>query len=306
MGHEVYTLGAVSHRAYWSLPRYALRVALSRLYRERPEPLERKVIKLARNFKPDLVLGLTAGLHPETMDALGKLCPGRVVLWWGDPPANSQRWGILDPAWDAIFLKDRAAVLKLRILGKNASLLHEAMNPVWHKPLASQGHERVVVAGNYYAFRQAIVLRLMGDGVKFDLFGPRPPHWAHEDIKGQYLGRYVMREEKSQAFGEALACLNTFPLAEGNSLNCRAFEIAGAGGLQLIEYRPAIEDCFEPGRELLAFSTYEELMGHIERARKYPEEVRPIREAGAKRALAEHTYTHRLQRILACVGGKMP
>ena len=48
-------------------------------------------------------------------------------------------------------------------------------------------------------------------------------------------------------FGEALACLNSFSPAEGDSLNCRAFEVAGAAGLQLIEDRPAIRECFDPG-----------------------------------------------------------
>jgi spore maturation protein CgeB len=105
--------------------------------------------------------------------------------------------------------------------------------------------------------------------------------------------------EKSRVFGEGAACLNTFPLAEGDSLNCRAFEVAGAAGLQIIEYRPAIEQCFEPGKELVSFKTYEELLGHIERAISHPQEMLPIRKAAAKRALAEHTYRHRLDVILA-------
>jgi spore maturation protein CgeB len=303
MGHEVCTLGAVAHRTYWSLPRYAMRAALSKVLGERPAPIERKIVKVAQSFKPDLILGLTAHLHPETMGALGKLCPGRLILWWGDPPANSKRWELLDPAWDAVFLKDRVTVAKLRIVGREAYLLHEAMNPFWHKPLASQANGLVCVAGNYYAFRQAIVLKLMGDGVEFALYGPRPPRWADERIKTSHTGRYVMREEKSRAFGEAMACLNTFPLAEGDSLNCRAFEVAGTGGLQLIEYRPAVEECFEPGKELLTFSTYEELYGQVERARAEPREMERIRLAGAKRALAEHTYEHRLTQMLRVVAG---
>jgi spore maturation protein CgeB len=304
MGHEVLTMGAVRHGAYWSLPRYAMRVAISRLFGERPSPVEQRAVKLAYVFKPDLVLGLTASLHPEVLYSLRKLCPGRLILWWGDAPSNSQKWGILDPAWDAVFLKDRAAVGKLRLVGRNAHLLHEAMNPLWHKPLAGHTHDRVAVAGNYYAYRQAVVLRLMGDGVGFVLYGPRPPRWADGKIQAQHTGRYVMREEKSRAFGEALACLNTFPLSEADSLNCRAFETAGAGGLQLIEHRPAVEECFDPGKELLAFSTYEELLGHIEHAREAPEEMATIRKAGAARALAEHTYEHRLNSILAMVSGK--
>jgi spore maturation protein CgeB len=109
--------------------------------------------------------------------------------------------------------------------------------------------------------------------------------------------KYIVREGKSRVFGEALACLNTFQLSEGNSLNCRAFEIAGAGGLQLIEFRPAIQACFEPGKEVLTFSTFEELLAHIERARRDPAAAKSIREAGARRALGEHTYRHRLERM---------
>jgi spore maturation protein CgeB len=95
-----------------------------------------------------------------------------------------------------------------------------------------------------------------------------------------------------------MACLNSTSLAEGNSLNCRAFEVAGAGGLQLIEAKPIISECFEPGVELLVFDTLDELEGHLDRARKAPVEMERIREAGARRALAHHTYAHRLGAIL--------
>ena len=73
----------------------------------------------------------------------------------------------------------------------------------------------------------------------------------------------------------------------------------GAGGLQLIEYRTAIEECFEPGKELLTFSTFDELLAHIETASREPAAMTAIRAAGAQRALAQHTYRHRLETILA-------
>src|SRR5262249_46305757 len=131
------------------------------------------------------------------------------------------------------------------------------------------------------------------------LFGPKPPIWAASPIKEQWTGRYVVREGKSRVFGESLACLNTFSLAEGNSLNCRAFEIAGAGGLQLLEERPIVAECFEPGNEVLTFSTFEELLDHIERCKRSPAEMETIRAAAARRALGQHTYRHRLERIFS-------
>jgi spore maturation protein CgeB len=256
------------------------------------------MLKRARQFRPDLVLAMTVQVHPAIMEELGQVSGKRRVLWWGDPPANSRRWGVMDPGWDFVFIKDRAAAEKLRLAGRNAHLLHEAMNPAWHRPVSGQKNEDVVVAGNYYAFRQAVLLRLMEEGVSLRLYGSPPPRWSHPGIRKHHAGRFVVREEKSRVFGMGMACLNTFSLAEGDSLNCRAFEIAGAGGLQLIEHRPAIEECFEPGKELLVFRTYEELRDHIARARRSPVEMAAIREAGARRAIAEHTYRHRLETIL--------
>lgn len=298
MGHEVRTLGYVSLKKHWALPRYATRVARELVVGDKPDRVGQKIIKLAREFKPDVVLSVTGLVHPLVLEELGKFASGRRVLWWGDAPANSQKWGILDSGWDWVYVKDRAAESKLRLVGRNAHLLHEAMNPRWHRPIAGQRNGSVVVAGNYYAFRQAIILKLIGDGVAFDLYGARPPRWAHAEIKRLHTGKYITGEEKSRVFGEGLACLNTFGLAEGNSLNCRAFEVAGAGGLQIIEYRPAIEECFEPGKELLVFQTYEELLEHVNRAKRFPVEMVSIRQAGARRARAEHTYRHRLEIIL--------
>lgn len=298
MGHEVATPRVP--RVGWHRTRIgrAISAALSGPLTDAPTRAERRLVRLARSFHPDLLLSLTAGLHPEVLDVIGRMCGRRRVLWWGDAPANSRRWGMLEPRWDAVYLKDPAAVAKLCLVGRNAHLLHEAMNPMWHRPIAAQTNEDIALVGNSYAFRQAICLRLMERGTPLAIYGPRPPRWSNPAFRSAHSGRYVVKEEKSRVFGEALACLNTFSLAEGDSLNCRAFEIAGAGGLQLIEDRPSIRECFEPGKELLAFSTFEELMAHTERARKDPAAMSAIREAGARRALAEHTYRHRLERIL--------
>jgi spore maturation protein CgeB len=304
MGHEVCTLGQIHPGEPSSTSGRAMTMAWTLLSNGRPRPTERRTLARARRFQPDAILALTADFHSETVADLSALCSGRCVLWWGDAPANSRRWGILDPGWTAVFLKDRDAVRKLRMAGRNAILLHEAMNPTWHRPVADRSHDSVAVVGNSYAYRQALVLRLMGNGVSVELFGPRPPWWADTRILATHKKVYLTREAKSRVFGEAMACLNTFSLAEGNSLNCRAFEIAGAAGLQFIEYRPAIEECFDPGRELLTFSHYEELLDHVNRARAAPRDMNAIRQAGARRALAEHTYEQRLARVLETLDGR--
>jgi len=302
MGHEVLGGKAMKASVYGSVAGQVLSVARERVFGYRPTPEEHRTLKLAKETRPDLLLSLTWDIHPEILEEMRTIFPSRRILWWGDAPANSGRWGIVNPGWDRVYVKDPDVAAKLVLVGLSASLLHEAMNPKWHRMICRQENSSVAIAGNYYAFRQAMIARLMRDGVTLALYGPKPPLWSLREVTRGWTGQYVTRGEKSRVFGAALACLNTFSPVERNSLNCRAFEIAGAGGLQLIEYRPVLDECFEPGKEVLAFSTYPELLDHIARARSHPEEMVSIRAAGARRALAHHTYRHRLLKILSDVG----
>jgi spore maturation protein CgeB len=302
LGIETIVEGRNRTQKYHSRLRRASNELLYKLRRNHVRSDERWLVRMAKEQKPDLFLAPTQVISEETLWELKKAGVQACVAWWGDPPANMKRMGLLTGQWDLIFIKDPDCVQKFRRIGLNAHLLHEAMNPLWHKPMAQQTNEDVVVAGNFYEYRQVLVRRLLAKGVGVQLYGGRLPRWVHPEIKRLHTGRYIVREEKSKVFGEGLACLNSTQIIEGNSLNCRAFEIAGAGGLQLMEYRPIISDCFEPGKEVLTFDSMDELFAHIERAKHFPNEMKLIREAGAKRALAEHTYRHRLEAIFKRVG----
>lgn len=262
-------------------------------------------LEQVKYWKPDLVLALTLALRSEVLDELKARGADVCVAWWGDSPANMRGLGLLADSWDRIYIKDAAAVAKLRAVGLPAALMHEAANPAWHRPIPvtnTADAEALVVAGNYYGYRQFIVERLAARGVKLALYGTRPPRWATETVRREFRGRYIVKDEKSEIFHSGLACLNSTHLSEGDSLNCRAFEICSAGGLQLIEAKPAVEDCYEPGQEVLTYSSVDEIVDHLDRARAEPDWARGIREAGLRRTLNDHTYRHRLERILAETG----
>lgn len=263
---------------------------------------ERWVVETARACPPDLVIALTIPLREEVLIELKKLNVTATVAWWGDSPANMRGMGLLANGWDRIYIKDATAVAKFQALGLPADYLHEAMNPDWHRPVKELDHSAtgaVVVAGSYYGYRQAIVERLAKVDVPLALYGPPPPRWSSSAVSSGYRGRYITKVEKSRAFSAGIACLNSTSLSEGNSLNCRAFEVCGAGGLQLIEDKPVVSECFESETEVLTYKSVEEICDHLDRARRDPAWALTVRENGYNRALAHHTYRHRLDHILS-------
>ena len=297
MGHEVVTpLKKLGRSQYTSLN--IAREFWHKTFPQHWTPAEKWVVATARQSPPDLVLCLTQSLRQEVLEELRKCGSKRLVAWWGDTPANMRGLGLLAKGWDFIFIKDAAAVAKFRAVGLEAELLHEAMNPAWHKRSFKTIGQEVVVAGNYYGYRQYLVARLLDADVPMALHGSRPPLWAEARVKKAYSGRYVIKEEKSEVFGAGLACLNSTSLSEGNSLNCRAFEIAGACGLQLIENKPAIAECFEPRSEVLTYSSVDEIIDHLQRARSDQKWAMNVRQAGFARANAHHTYEIRLDYLL--------
>jgi spore maturation protein CgeB len=260
---------------------------------------------MAKDWIPDIVLALTLAIREEVLAELKRMGTDRCLAWWGDSPANMRRMGLLAEGWDAIYIKDAAAVRKFRAVGLPAALLHEAMNPDWHRPYdrpRGADADAVVVAGNYYGYRQILVDKLAEKNVPLALYGTKPPRWSHRAVRNHFRGRYIVKEEKSRIFSAGLACLNSTSLSEGDSLNCRAFEICGAAGLQLIENKASVQSCFEPEREVLTYDSVGQIIEHVARARREPHWARSVREAGHRRAMSEHTYRHRLVEILSKAG----
>ena len=297
MGHDVTTMTPVSNRfldnkavqLYKMVKQYALPGANS--------SQENWLLKKIRTGSFDLVVTLTQALSESVLQQI-KQKNITTVAWWGDTPANMKKTGLLVDGWDKIYIKDANAVNKMSGVGLNVELMHEAMNPDWHKPLYQNINDQVVVAGSFYNYRNYLVHALIDRGCKITAYGRPPSRWAYKNVLAAHTNTYVTREAKSLVFGEGLACLNSTDMSEFNSLNCRAFEIAGAEGLQFLEYRPMAESCFDLDKELKTFTSIDEILDLVEWATKYPNEALQVRQKGRKRVLAEHTYQHRLEKII--------
>lgn len=269
-----------------------------------PERLsEKALLRKVAEFQPELVLVILGNqLSPKTVAQLRTLTHAPIVCWCQDQMTTLGRQYLLGSGYDAVFLKDRYMqdLFSRMIRSTQFHYLPESCNPRVHRtvPLEAADRERlqcdVMIAASLYYYRQEI-LQQLGE---FDLkvWGARPD-WLLYRLAVRHQGKEVLLDDKAKAMRAARICLNTLHYAEVNGLNCRAFEIAGCGGFQLITAVPVLAEHFAPGSEVASFDSAEDLVQQIRHYLRNPEAAAAIAQRGQARAHAQHTYEHRLQEI---------
>jgi len=132
------------------------------------------------------------------------------------------------------------------------------------------------------------------------------PSWRDVTAHGVEFGRHyrggpVWADETNQIYNRSKVVVNILHPQIRHGTSLRTFAIGAAGAFQLVEWRPGLEDLLEPGREVIAFRCADELEEH---ARYYIKDAGArdeVAAAGYRRVIHEHTYTHRLSRILAAI-----
>ncbi|WP_029895389.1 CgeB family protein [Desulfohalovibrio reitneri] len=99
-----------------------------------------------------------------------------------------------------------------------------------------------------------------------------------------------------------------YPLSEVNfnctskqmkgAVNQRVFDVPASGAFLLTDHRRQMEDLFEPGREVVFYTSPEEASELAARYLDDPAARARVAEAARQRVLAEHTYDHRLAELL--------
>jgi spore maturation protein CgeB len=278
------------------------------LVREPERRMETRLFRTIAEFDPNVILVVLGNqLSPKTTAAIRKLTSARVVCWCQDQMTTLGRQFLLASEYDAVFVKDRYMhdLFSGMIRSTQFHYMPEACNPRMHRPFDIQEKDRdiyscdVTIAGTLYYYRQEILRQLAKelDGIHIKMWGSKP-EWLLERLPGRYMGRYVHGDDKVRAALCAKICLNTLHYGEVNGLNCRAFELAGCGGFQMVTRVPVLAEHFAPEVEVVTFGTVDELVEKTAYYLRNPDEAAEIAEKGRARAHRDHTYEHRLRDIL--------
>jgi spore maturation protein CgeB len=275
-----------------------------------PERLsEARLLRTTQEFLPAVILVLLGNqLSPKTVEALRNVTHAPIVCWCQDQMTTLGRQYLLGSRYDAVFLKDRYMLdlFSRMIVSTKFHYLPEACNPRVHRPMPLSAADRdqygcdVMLAGTLYYYRQEILERLAGFRLK--VWGAQPD-WLVHRLTGKSTGRYVHGADKVRAALAATVCVNTLHYAEVDGLNCRAFEIAGCGGFQLVTRVPVVTEHFEPDNEIATFYSAAELVEKVAYYLQNPDKAAAIAARGQVRAHRDHTYEHRLNELLGIVLG---
>ena len=165
-------------------------------------------------------------------------------------------------------------------------------------PVTPRLSGEVVFVGARYPDRVRLLTTLHRSGIPVRAYGR---DWSGHPIDrlrtwrvrspGLPNGRDVPRAVAYGITAGAVASLNSHTDQDGFTM--RTYEIPGSGGLQLID-RPDVDQVYDPGEEVLVFTSDEELVELSRRARSDRAWARRIAERGRRRTLAEHTFDHRV------------
>ena len=282
--------------------------------------LHTQLIAAVRAAQPELVLVLKGEtILPATLRAI-KHPAGAPLLaaWYYDNPfvfnERDPYWlvpyGL--PVYDHSFVFDRGYFPELTARGaRRITFLPSACDPAMYHPAPAEVARHSGLASTIcfictFTPARGVMLAEIGGLDNTAIWGPG---WQPtlKQLRGKlapniFRGEGLPPAQVSLAYQAASIVINTHgSQTRLGGLNTRAFEVPASGAFQLMDYVPEMEPLLQPGHDVAVYRTPQEA-GAV--ARDYladPEARQRIARQGHERVMAEHTYKHRLQTLLAAL-----
>ena len=280
---------AVAHR----LPSGALRAAVERASTTR-------AIAILRETSPSAVLVVKGDrLGDDWWDAV-QASRAPVVVWLYDELCRmSYSVDRLRDIGSTVSYSPRD-VAHLRAAGLDAGLVPDGFDSL--TSFVPRHTRALTFVGARYPERERILRRVAVAGIPVAAYGREWSRHPWDVVRtGQFRdagvasGRDLPRAQYYGVMAGGLATLNVHGSGH-DGLSMRSFEAPGVGALSLID-RPDVARHYDVGRETLVYTSDDELLDHLARARREPAWAASIREAGRRRTLAEHTLVHRMAEV---------
>jgi spore maturation protein CgeB len=274
-------------------------------------------IARAHHIQPDIILSIAqAPLAPETIDRL-KALGVPVVFWFVEDYRTLSYWKSVASHYDYFFCIQKDEFLeKLAEAGAPfAGYLPQAADISIHRTVELTDDEKekyssdISFMGAGYPNRKQFFSGLLEGplkiwGTEWDLFSPVGRRVVNQN-------RRIEPDEYIKIFNGSRINLNLHSSLThmgvdpiGDFINPRTYEIAACGGFQLVDNRDYMAELFEIGEEIITFTDIDDLREKISFYLDHPEKMEQIAQAAKRRVLQEHTFIHRMARMISIVSAR--
>lgn len=260
--------------------------------------------------EPELIICTYRFIHPICIEILKKNLPNVPVININpDALTTFERQEIFASPYDAYFTKDTFIVDFMKNkMSLNAFYLPEAFNPRIHKMPSNDRTEMeqqvgidVVSFGTMYPYRAKMVSQLVNKGIKMTLFGTPDKRFPKQEITNNFRNEYITGDKKSEILYGSKIVFNNFHYSEINSVNAKFFEIAGIGGFQICDFKPAILEYSIIPSEKFTYKNIHEAIDLINYYLINTNERHQLALDQHLHFMKHHTYEHRIDEMLKCL-----
>ena len=280
------------------------------------EQLLRQIRAAHRRRPVDLFFSYFYSAHvdPEVIREIRRMGIA-TVNWYCNGSYQFDLVSEIAPAYDYCLVPEKFRLADYRAAGANPIYCQEAANPNWYRPHDLALEFDVTFVGQRYGDRPAYIKHLIANGLPVRVWGPRwtdPPRHpgaldgelascARPALTDEQLIRMYSRSRISLGFG-AVAQLPKEGSKPIKQVRLRDFEAPMSGAFYLVEHFDELTEFFEVDREIVTFDSHEELADKCRYYLAHPRQRETIRQAGMRRARAEHTWHKRFERAFEQMG----
>jgi spore maturation protein CgeB len=277
--------------------------------------LNRRLVKIAQNYRPDFFLEAGGwNIQPATVDLIRSMGI-RTALWTLDVPISFQPIRESAPYYDFTFTGGSEAyeILKNDKIN-HLHLFSFACDPDFHRPVKVSAEEKkkygcdicfVGSGGEIYQDRW----RLLESLIDFNI-GIWGPGWealpSQSPLRKFIRGGQIRPEEWVKIFSASKIVFHSHYRDPSGNVPChqaapRVYEALACGAFLIVDEQRDVLRYFTPGEDLVVFDDVKELRELVTYYLSHPKEAGRIAKKGRKKVLAHHTYRHRIKKILDIV-----
>lgn len=280
----------------------------------------REAFRLTSEFKPDIILHTKNELPAEVFQSLRQ--HAKVIHWYPDPVIPDWLPAYVS-ASDVFFTMTEGLVEEFRKYNPLTYWLSQAFEPSFFETeeITSQylkifGAD-VAFVGNLgsksqYLYRRRSLERVIKEGYEFKWWGPKIPKklstiaMVMGRLGRTYGGKFVWGTDFARVaqLSKIFLAFDSMPHLQ-KSMSARMYTAVGCGAFYMCRHVEGIEDVLVPDREIITFSSDDEMMDKIRYYYEREELRKEIALAGRGRILRDHTYEVRIRQMIALIAAAL-